>query len=62
MTNIDVEKWMEDRIKEWHICKCDVKLSEYLGISDEEYSRWVENPCNIPQDIKKRRKGLENNV
>ena len=36
------EKSMDDMITEWHEGDSDMELHEYLGLTLEQYNRWVQ--------------------
>jgi hypothetical protein len=38
-----VEQVLNDKIDEWHKSKSTQQLHTYLGLSWEDYSKWVEN-------------------
>ena len=34
---------VDDYVEEWHFGHFDISLSEFLGMTDEEYGRWMVN-------------------
>ena len=44
---VDVES-IHDRIDEWHLDPVqEIPLSEYLGMTDQQYSEWVRDPATL---------------
>lgn len=43
---------VDDWVDEWHDGGTNVPLSEFLGLNQEEYNRWVMKP-NALEDMKK---------
>lgn len=35
---------MERRVREWHESDSTLELHEWLGMTEEEYARWLTNP------------------
>ncbi len=33
---------LQDRVDAWHAADTEMSLPEWLGMTDEEYARWVE--------------------
>lgn len=47
MTDEQVDKFIDicdEKIQEWHESDSDLELHEYLGLTVNEYARFVENP------------------
>jgi hypothetical protein len=55
----DVDIAMDDAVEAWHLDRhTQQAIWEYLGMTHEEYGRWVENPRAILDIIEERRKQL----
>jgi len=57
-------KWLINRQIEieteiWHKSESKEELHDYLGFTQEEYSRWVENPTIIPVEGSTRNKEID---
>jgi hypothetical protein len=48
------EKHIDDLVDEWHASGPEEirSLAEFLGMTEEEYKRWVET-CEVPSRLKK---------
>lgn len=44
----DIDDWIE----EWHDTECSVSLAQSLGMSDEDYAAWVEDPDYLAEILK----------
>ena len=44
MTQEEFDNWMDNRIESWHNSTSTKELYEYLGLTQQEYMEWVENP------------------
>lgn len=40
-TEIAIETLFVDAIYDWHKSNCELSAREYLGLTDEQYRRWV---------------------
>ena len=53
--DIDVQKTLEDAVQVWHSLEDNKQLvSDFLGLSPEEYNLWIINPNSIWFTIEKR--------
>ncbi|WP_262030771.1 hypothetical protein [Microvirga sp. Mcv34] len=43
----EIDRWVE----RWHTGSSDLELHEFLGLSIEEYIRWVKEPASIDEII-----------
>lgn len=50
---------IHDFIDEWHDGDYPNELHEFLGMSWDEYSRWVSNSYILPYIVKARRDGVD---
>ncbi len=46
---------IDDYVERWHLSSSRLELHEYLGLSLQEYSKWVEDPESIKKLIPKRK-------
>lgn len=47
---------INDYVQEWHeLANCTESLPDYLGLTEEEYSRWVRDPKELTKIIEERR-------
>ncbi|MGI6456143.1 MAG: hypothetical protein ACOX5R_11060 [bacterium] len=42
---------IEEFIEIWHRSNSSMKLCEFLGMTEQEYSLWLLNPCSLPAII-----------
>lgn len=47
---------IDDAVDTWHKSKCDIPLQEYLGMTWEEYQKWVARPSSIVEIVRDREK------
>jgi hypothetical protein len=41
---LDIRKILDDEVDLWHNSPSELSLHEWLGMSEEEYTLWVERP------------------
>lgn len=46
---------IDDYVEDWHTSSTEVTLPEYLGMTDEEYSRWVYDANELQKIVQERR-------
>lgn len=44
MTQEEFDNWMDDEVEKWHNSTNTKEIYEYLGLTQQEYREWVENP------------------
>jgi hypothetical protein len=45
------ESELDELVERWHNCEdSDLPLHEFLGISWDEYARWVQHPTPVPEE------------
>ena len=49
---------IEDYVDFWHTGGDNRELYQYLGLTLEEYSRWVENPSTLDQILGAKKRNL----
>jgi len=51
---------IDDYVDEWHESEYNCSLAEYLGLTDDEYALWVEQPATLGMILhaRKRRRKL----
>lgn len=48
---------VDDFVDAWHASAENIGLAEFLGMTDEEYARWVENPEGLRAVLHSRKNG-----
>ena len=46
---------IDDFIDRWHEAPAGQELPEYLGMTEQEYARWVRRPDSLAEIVKSRR-------
>jgi DNA-binding MarR family transcriptional regulator len=46
---------IDDYVEQWHHSSSKLSLHEFLGLSPEEYAKWIEDPNSIEKVVAKRR-------
>lgn len=46
---------ISDYVEDWHRSSSPGSLHEYLGLTDNEYSRWVRDPNELLKIVEERR-------
>ena len=49
-----IQKWIDNKVAEWHQGDDDSKRCEYLKMTREEYEKWFKDNNNIPKDFLER--------
>jgi hypothetical protein len=47
MTQEEFDNWMDGRIEKWHTSTSTKEIFEFLGLSQQQYREWVENPAQF---------------
>jgi hypothetical protein len=55
----DPDEEIDDAIDAWHESDTSLSLSEWLGLSQDEYALFVEEPQHLGSILKARRYGLD---
>ena len=42
---------LDDFLEEWNRCSSDVKINEFLGLTEEQYQKWCDGPEKLKSEL-----------